>query len=345
MKKLRLTVLLVFAALVILAAVIYRQRWLPKPLGQGPAGPAVAREAFAKTWTERKVLLLGVGDSITAGFGVPQKHSYFNRLVENPDDEFDDMRGICLSAVLPNLKVRNIAVSGSTSIHHLQHLHTNLEPQEPDVFGLVVMTTGGNDLIHDYGRSPPREGAMYGATRAQARPWIDAYQQRLEKMIDRIEACFPGGCKIFLADIYDPTDGVGDAPNAGLPQWPDGLAIHRAYNEIVHRCADQRASVHLIRLYDEFLGHGIHCTQSWREHYRPEDPHYWYAFNLEDPTDRGFDAVRRLFLIEIAKVADEFSDASLEVPVPVSASAAGSGACAGVPAYGISLCRTVAKVL
>jgi hypothetical protein len=35
------------------------------------------------------------------------------------------------------------------------------------------MTTGGNDLIHWYGATPPREGAMYGASLAQAQPWIN----------------------------------------------------------------------------------------------------------------------------------------------------------------------------
>ena len=35
--------------------------------------------------------------------------------------------------------------------------------QPDDVFGLVVMSSGGNDLIHWYGRTPPREAAMYGA--------------------------------------------------------------------------------------------------------------------------------------------------------------------------------------
>ena len=36
-------------------------------------------------------------------------------------------------------------------------------------------------------------------------------------------------------------------------------------------------------------------------------PHYWYAENLEDPNVRGYDAIRRLFLIEIAKVAEELA--------------------------------------
>ena len=53
---------------------------------------------------------------------------------------------------------------------HADTIRDRLLPQDADTFGLVVITTGGNDLIHDYGRSPPREGAMYGATAEQARP-------------------------------------------------------------------------------------------------------------------------------------------------------------------------------
>jgi len=36
--------------------------------------------------------------------------------------------------------------------------------------------------------------------------------------------------------------------------------------------------------------------------YDSDDPYYWYGSNLEDPNDRGYDAIRRLFLIEVEKV-------------------------------------------
>jgi lysophospholipase L1-like esterase len=242
----------------------------------------VSRAAFAKPWTARQVLLLGVGDSVTAGFGAPPRYSYFNRLVKNPDDEFEDLRGICLSAVLPNLRTENLACSGSTSLLHLEMVRQRLAVQNRETFGLVVMTTGGNDIIHDYGRSPPHEGAMYGATLQQARPWIDNFEKRLTQLIGLLEQRFPGGCMIFLADIYDPSDGLGDAQNAGLPAWPDAMAVHQAYNDVIRRCAARHSSVHVVPMYDEFLGHGIHCTQPWRQHYRASDPHYWYAWNLED---------------------------------------------------------------
>lgn len=297
--------LLAFLAMLVVAGGLgYCEYWLWRPLGDGPAGPKVPRDAFERPWTNRPILLVGLGDSITAGFGVSESHGYFNRLVENPKDEWPEMKGICLGAVLPNLRAVNLAVSGSTSLDHLEHIAKRLEKQDPAVFGIVVMTSGGNDLIHNYGRSPPKEGAMYGATLQKAEPWIAAFETRLERMLTLIEDRFPGGCHVFLGDIYDPTDGIGDAPSAGLPPWPDGLKILNGYNDVIRTVAARRRRVHVVPIRAAFLGHGVHCVQFWREHYRPEDPTYWYGQNLEDPSDRGYDAIRRLFLIEILKAAE-----------------------------------------
>lgn len=260
------------------------------------------RGAFSAQWSRRPVLLLGLGDSVTAGFGATEGRSYFQRLVANPPDEFPEMRGICLSAVLPGLRAEDHAVSGSTSIQHLEYQVARLRRRPRDTFGIVVMTTGGNDLIHNYGRSAPTEGAMYGVTLQQAEPWIRSFETRLDTMLERLEAVFPGGCRIFLANIYDPTDGVGDARNVGLPPWKDGLEILAAYNAVIARCPSRHPSVHVVNIHDPFIGHGLYCRQFWRRHYHPDDPHYWYYANVEDPNDRGYDALRRLFLLEMSRV-------------------------------------------
>ncbi len=299
----RWIVWLALGGMLIGAGVAFRSFWLVRPVGAGPAGPHVSRAPFEHAWTQRKVLVLGLGDSVTAGFGAKKpSHTFFNRLTRNPPDEFPEMQGLCLSAVLPNMETDNIAVSGTTSLSHLDTIRDHLPHQDSKTFGVIVMTTGGNDLIHWYGRKPPREGAMYGATLQQAEPWIRSFRKRLGQMLDLIDERFPGGCQIFLADIYDPTDGVGDAPSAYLPAWAEGLAIHTAYNKVIHDVARERANVHLVRLRDTFLGHGTHCRQFWRSTYCRTDPTYWFYRNIEDPNDRGHDAARRAFLIEIARV-------------------------------------------
>ncbi len=272
-------------------------------VGQGPAGPRVPRDPFLRSWSEKSVVVVDLGDSITAGFGARKGYSYFDRLINNPPDEFDEMRRVCLSAVFPNIRATNLAVSGSTSAHVLEVQLPRLPVAGSNELGIVVLTTGGNDLIHNYGKSPPRELAMYGATFEQAKPWIENFERRLDAIIRQINAKFPGGCHIFIGDIYDPTDGAGNIQRVGLPAWPDGLKILDAYNRVIHRCAAAHTNVHLVRLHHAFLGHGINCRQFWRKHYDRKDPHYWFGDNIEDPNERGYDAIRRLFLIEMAKVS------------------------------------------
>lgn len=301
--RLRLILMVAVAAICMAGTWVYFTQ--SRPVGSGPAGPAVPAAQFAQPWTDRQVLLVGLGDSVTAGFGARKGYGYFDRLASNPEDEFPDLRAISLSAVLPGLRITNLAVSGSTSFEHAEKQLPRLPVAESNVLGLVVITTGGNDLIHNYGRTPPREQAMFGATWEQAQPWVKQFETRLAFILREIKSRFPGGCQIFLANIYDPTDGMGDIQRAGLPAWKDGLKILAAYNEIIRRGAEQDDQVHLVDLHSAFLGHGIHCTQFWAEHYRADDPHYWYHVNLEDPNERGYDAIRRLFLIEMTKVAPQ----------------------------------------
>ena len=302
----RLLVLVVAGILVIGLTLVWRHYRYARPVGVGPAGPTVPREAFASTWSERPVVLLGLGDSVTQGLGASPGFTYFTRLAKNPPDEFADMRAISLKKVLPNLESLNLAISGTTSLECVDYQLPKLKPYEAQTFGIVVMTTGGNDVIHNYGRTPPREGAMYGARASEIGEWVENFERRLDTIIERLRETFPGGCHLFVANIYDPTDGDGDISLAGLPDWPEGLQVIAAYNNSLTRFAERHEEdVSLIDMRAEFLGHGVHCTHFWHREYRPADPHYWYWDNLEDPNDRGYDAIRRLFLIAMARTLPE----------------------------------------
>jgi lysophospholipase L1-like esterase len=278
---------------------------LALPAGHGPAGPEVSGGSFSSVWTTRRILFVGLGDSVTAGFGARKGYSYFDRLTKNPADEFSEMNGICLASIFPNFQFTNLSVSGSTSSEVPQRQLNSLPTNAPEVFGIVVMTTGGNDLIHNYGHTLPREEAMYGASLDQAKPWVENFSRRLESTLTEIESRFPGGCEIFLANIFDPTDGVGDADRAGLPAWKESVQILDAYNAAIGHCKEVHPHVHVVDIHQSFLGHGIHCTQFWRAHFDWHDPHYWFFYNLEDPNERGYDVVRRLYLIELAKAKDQ----------------------------------------
>jgi hypothetical protein len=74
--------------------------------------------------------------------------------------------------------------------------------------------------------------------------------------------------------------------------------------------AAKHKTVHVVPVHETFLGHGIHCRQFWRANYDWRDPHYWYFENIEDPNDRGYDALRRIFLGEIGSHRSAIGEAA-----------------------------------
>ena len=292
------TWVVIVVVLAIATLTIQRGLTAELPQGKGPAGPAVASALFAEPGSTKKVVLLCISDSVTAGYGSTRGHSYVDMLIKQPDNDDPALKDCTLTKAFPTLTIVRKAISGSTSFDLTAQIPK--KPYDADTLGIVVMTSGGNDLIHNYGRSEPNERAMYGATWEQAQPWLPGYATRLDDAAKRLEQLFPGGFHLFIANIYDPTDGVGDIASAGLPAWPDGLKILTAYNELIAAFAKKHPQVHAVDMRGLFLGHGIHCTDARQVHYCAEDPHYWYFRNLEDPNDRGYDALRRLFLNRIA---------------------------------------------
>lgn len=305
---LRLRFLLVLACLA--GAIFWFYRRYNPPMGSGPAGPAVPAEPFAQVWHAGDTLLLGLGDSIVTGFGAKPGFGFFDRLAAVPAGDAPDIAGRSLRRVFPQLRTLNLAANSTSSGDHLRALPADLPEQPVGTRGLVVLSTGGIDLIHDYGASPPRDEALYGATWIDGQRYAAAFRQRLDQLLDGLSARFPGGCEIFVATIFDPTDGVGDIDRVNpllrlfkpLPPWPDGLRIHAEFNRHIRAAAAARRNVHVVDVHATLLGHGLHCRDRANPHYRADDPTYWYFVNLEDPNTRGYDAIRRVFLLEMIRV-------------------------------------------
>ena len=272
------------------------------PMGTGSAGPGINSEAFEKQWADQKLVMIGIGDSITRGLGASRRHSHFQLLVQNDDVQYPDMKGCDLSSVLPQLQTKNWARDFTVSQEHIEDQLPLVEVYPNDVHGIVLMTSGGNDLIHDYGRSKPVDGAMYGCSYRQAIVWTENIKQRVTMLVEGVMKKFPGGCDIFLANIFDPTDNVSDPQAKGLPRWRAASKIARLTNQKIAEICEKYENVHLVNIHTEFLGHGIHCTERWRKYYHKDDPGHWYYHNLEDPNRRGYDAIRRLYLKEIVSV-------------------------------------------
>jgi hypothetical protein len=272
------------------------------PMGDGPAGPAISSKDFENQWPDRKYILVGLGDSITRGYGVPQKHSYFELLIKNDDRQFSEMKGCDLGSVINLIGYENFAVDYTVSQEHIDYQLPQVPQFNDKPHGIVVMTSGGNDLLHNYGRSAPEDGAMYGCTYEQAIDWTENIKQRLIVIVEGVQGKFPGRCDIFLGNIYDPTDGHSDAETGGFPKWADASKILNLTNSKIKEICDTYENVHLIDIHKEFLGHGFHCRDSQSKNYRKDDPTFWYCDIVEDPNRRGYDAIRRLYLQEMIKI-------------------------------------------
>jgi hypothetical protein len=248
----------------------------------------------------QRALLLALGDGVAEGAGVRYPLGFLTRLGAPQAEDATDLQGISLQSLCPKLRTYNRAVVGTSSLACLEKQILRLPPC--DVFGIVVLTTGFDDLYRDYGRSPPREGAMFGARLEDAEAWLVAFDARLDRMVCEIRARFPAGCQIFLGTVLDPTDGTGDTECIGSPAWAHALRALHGLNRALARCAEEHADVHLVDLHGASLGHGIHASKFWHPTYRVEDPTCWYQPDLELPSERGADAIRRLFLLEIRRV-------------------------------------------
>ena len=105
-----------------------------------------------------------------------------------------------------------------------------------------------------------------------------------------------------MASATSSTSPPSCASSAPLPHCDAGLAYLDAWNAEILALEKTFPFVHVVDVHTLFLGHGIHCRDQTNPHYDPQDPGYWYYWNLEDPNLRGYDAIRRAYLKKWADV-------------------------------------------
>ena len=278
--------------------------------------PGPTQNATPTPAPQLKLHVAGFGDSVTDGYCSSSGKDYVSLLVTNDDAAYPGWAGKDLSSHFASVSLTNASISGSTSCDYSpealrsyiqNYLATNTFDADKTV---VVITLGGNDLIEPYGCSASADCAAFCSSLSEATPWASAYKARMTSFIQVFYQEIPGDVEVFLANIYDPTDGIGDIENAvissggssySLPAWPDGLQVHGMYNDMVADIATTTGA-HLVDMHAAMLGHGIHFDDPTNPYYDSTDPSYWYCANLEDPNDAGYHAIRGAFYSELASV-------------------------------------------
>ncbi len=269
----------------------------PAPVDAPPtavdAGPRVRGHASVIPSTLRPtdaVRLIVMGDSISAGVGASGRSttSYGALLGANSTTRWPDAMSLDLAARFGHaVPVVNVAVGGATT--------GSMRADQPGMLrtrlslpvrghSVVVITIGGNDLQLAIISGNP-EGAVLNSA-------INNIRQAVQFLQD--PANFPDGVSLYIAAVYDPSDGEGFVEgcffNLRLPTFITGLNTWRAR----YIALGQEMGFGVIDALGHFHGHGHNFMHTDNPYYDTADPSGWFSDCIH-PNDRGHHELRRLF--------------------------------------------------
>ena len=241
-----------------------------------------------------------LGDSITDGVGASVgANAYTSLLVEDVSDSWTAWAEQDLETLYGELDVIDVSVSGART-------SDLLDEQIPALSGeigaslsgetIVVMTIGGNDM----------QGVLPAMLLAEDK---DAeYEESIRPVLDNFDAIvdyfqddarFPDGAKIYLTNVYEPTDNGGRAQGCFLSVdiGPTLPYLDRANTELRDLAIERGFAA--VDLRGHFLGHGHNHDDTSLDAHDADDPSLWLAPDCIHPNDRGHHEIRRLFLTAI----------------------------------------------
>jgi hypothetical protein len=248
---------------------------------------------------ESAARLVVLGDSISAGQGASSHETTYSALlVENVDGEFPDEAETDLTSRFgAEVELVNVAAGGATT----RDLPRQLGDLEEELGGppaghtIVVVTIGGNDLVRALASLQPPDGTVLDRAIEEigdVAAWFDPER-------------FPDGVSLYVADVYDPSDGVGSAPECfGGIQIPGLVEALETWRQRYVELATERGFA-VVDALGHFRGHGFHYSEPDNQYYDAEDPTPWF-YDCVHPNDRGHSELRRLFFeaIDRTYVAD-----------------------------------------
>lgn len=240
-----------------------------------------------------------LGDSITAGYGVSARGAYPNLLLSNATNLWPDFEDVDLDSIYPGSTVEKVDVSvpGAKTddlvARQLPDLARQLGPQVSGE-SIAVITIGGNDLSNSI--------IAIAANPDQADVVIDNIVDNLNQMMDFFQDSerFPDGVSVYYANVYEPTDGLGQADEcfAGVDLEELMEDFERA-NQEMRRVGEERGAS-VIDLRGHFLGHGYNRSDTDNAGYDEADHELWFQNDCIHPNSVGHHELRRLFAAAIA---------------------------------------------
>ena len=211
----------------------------------------------------------------------------------NNSSAWPDWEGIDLATRYPRIEVVDVSKSGAWTGTVLNDQLGRLESQLTlplDGEALVVMTVGGNDL-HSVLRDPSGVEERIANT-------VDNWRKIAEYFLD--DQRFPDGSTLLMANVYEPTDAVGQVGNCFYGLNISFLLpnLHDANTQL--RALAEEAGFSALDLRGTFLGHGFNHSDPTTPYFNEEDPSLWMANSCTHPNPRGHHEIRELFWRAIA---------------------------------------------
>ena len=249
--------------------------------------------SYAHTLPDAPRTVIFLGDSITAGAGAPGTEEDYARLLVHNAPTWPDWEGRDLASRYPGIGVVDVSEGGAWTGTVLGDQLDRFEEQVSlplEGEALVIMTVGGNDL----------QSVLLdpGAVDERVDKTVDNWAEIAAYFLD--EDRFPDGSTVLLANVYEPTDGVGQAAGCfyGLNLSALLPSLHAANTQLRERA--EALGFSALDLRGAFLGHGFHHSSPTTPHYDADDPSLWLANDCIHPNPRGHHEVRALFWQAIA---------------------------------------------
>ena len=243
---------------------------------------------YAHTFPKSPKTVIFLGDSITAGAGAWSDDEDYASLLVNNTNAWPDWDGIDLTTRYPGIDVVDVSKSGAWTGTVLNDQIERLEDQRTLPFegeALVVITVGGNDL-QSVLRNPSGVEERLANT-------VDNWRRIAEYFLD--EQRFPDGSTVLMANVYEPTDAVGQVGNCfyGLNISILLPSLHDANMQL--RGLAEEAGFSVLDMRGTFLGHGFHHSDPTTPYYNEDDPSLWLENGCTHPNPRGHHEIRAMF--------------------------------------------------
>ena len=243
---------------------------------------------YAHTLPTSPNTVIFLGDSITAGAGSPGDDEDYVRLLVNNTNTWPEWDGKDLATRYPGIEVVDVSKSGSWTGTVLNDQIGRLEEQVTLPFEgevLVVITVGGNDL----------QSVLLNPSTVDDRlvKTVDNWRQIAEYFLD--EQRFPDGSTVLMANVYEPTDAVGQAGDCfyGLNISSLLPSLHEANRQF--RDLAEELGFSVLDMRGTFLGHGFRYDDPNTPYYVEDDPSLWLANDCIHPNPRGHHEIRAMF--------------------------------------------------